>query len=298
MVPLSLKVFQHYVFQSVTFDSFAAGFIWSIFWNLSIPYSPANASLNYLSYVNIAWCCFNLINCLVCYHFLLNPNQAAFSMYVGTMFALYFYIILTGGVSSPFLVDFVLVALALSANAPRTGYSIVYAFGFLILLTDFFLPMKFPIPEDWRYTVYVTNFIFILLLFYIKYIPYFLQRASYKASSSKKTRGVFYNGSHILSLDYTQKVGNGSYGKVYRGIYKGENVAVKEITIVAPEKNQNTEQKAYRNIEREISILGSLSSPYIVRYIGMLVCFLFFSILFRFVSFCFVSFCLVLFNVC
>jgi len=37
----------------------------------------------------------------------------------------------------------------------------------------------------------------------------------------------------LLNIDLKEPIGNGSFGKVYRGIYRGKSVAVKRYKVVA-----------------------------------------------------------------
>jgi len=67
--------------------------------------------------------------------------------------------------------------------------------------------------------------------------------------------------SPLISFDdliLSKCIGEGSYGKVFIGKFKGENVAVKQYVELTKEDN-----------EKEVAIYSKLKSPYIVTFIGI-----------------------------
>eukprot|EP01112_Ceratiomyxa_fruticulosa_P004795 TRINITY_DN1534_c0_g1_i5.p1 TRINITY_DN1534_c0_g1~~TRINITY_DN1534_c0_g1_i5.p1 ORF type:complete len:381 (-),score=83.73 TRINITY_DN1534_c0_g1_i5:178-1320(-) len=68
-------------------------------------------------------------------------------------------------------------------------------------------------------------------------------------------------------VDRTKKLGSGSYGHVYMGVYFGSPVAVKEIKV--PRGTPFEEKESIKLIKREVAILRRLRHPNIVQFIGV-----------------------------
>lgn len=69
------------------------------------------------------------------------------------------------------------------------------------------------------------------------------------------------------SLDYDeiqlgQKIGEGGFGTVYKGTWRGNECAVKIL------ENEDMVDDEREMVKRELSLLGKLNSPYVVTYIG------------------------------
>uniref|UniRef100_A0A914MPK7 Protein kinase domain-containing protein n=1 Tax=Meloidogyne incognita TaxID=6306 RepID=A0A914MPK7_MELIC len=67
----------------------------------------------------------------------------------------------------------------------------------------------------------------------------------------------------LLNIDLKEPIGNGSFGKVYRGIYRGKSVAVKRYKVVA--FGAKTEVDMFC---REVSIVSHLKHPNVVAFVG------------------------------
>ncbi|CAK5007095.1 unnamed protein product [Meloidogyne enterolobii] len=67
----------------------------------------------------------------------------------------------------------------------------------------------------------------------------------------------------LLNIDLKEPIGNGSFGKVYRGIYRGKCVAVKRYKVVA--FGAKTEVDMFC---REVSIVSHLKHPNVVAFVG------------------------------
>uniref|UniRef100_A0A183BKD9 Protein kinase domain-containing protein n=1 Tax=Globodera pallida TaxID=36090 RepID=A0A183BKD9_GLOPA len=78
-------------------------------------------------------------------------------------------------------------------------------------------------------------------------------------------RGELRSAHHLSLLDVELKepIGNGSFGKVYRGVYRGKTVAVKRYKVVA--FGAKTEVDMFC---REVSIVSHLKHPNIVAFVG------------------------------
>nr|CAD2194170.1 unnamed protein product [Meloidogyne enterolobii] len=81
----------------------------------------------------------------------------------------------------------------------------------------------------------------------------------------------------LLNIDLKEPIGNGSFGKVYRGIYRGKSVAVKRYKVVA--FGAKTEVDMFC---REVSIVSHLKHPNVVAFVGA--CMEQFAIITEFVS--------------
>ncbi|EGG17042.1 RasGEF domain-containing protein [Cavenderia fasciculata] len=66
------------------------------------------------------------------------------------------------------------------------------------------------------------------------------------------------------SLEFKERIGKGSFGSVFKGVYLGLDVAIKKI-----EKADDPEYLKY--IDREVSMLQSLRHPFIVQFSGICV---------------------------
>lgn len=65
------------------------------------------------------------------------------------------------------------------------------------------------------------------------------------------------------AFEFKEVVGEGSFGKVYRGVVKstGEEVAIKQIALEG-------DDEALKETLKEISILKKCSSPFVCRYLA------------------------------
>lgn len=63
------------------------------------------------------------------------------------------------------------------------------------------------------------------------------------------------------SLEFTTKIGSGTSGTVYKGIFEGETVAIKLL-------KTNQTQKELEEFKKEFHIMASIRSPYIVFFFG------------------------------
>ncbi|MCL4126881.1 UNVERIFIED_CONTAM: hypothetical protein GTU68_021731 [Idotea baltica] len=67
----------------------------------------------------------------------------------------------------------------------------------------------------------------------------------------------------LSDIEFVENIGSGSFGKVFKGKYKSLMVAVKRYRT-----NVNYGKSDVEMFCREVSILGSLHSPYIVKFVG------------------------------
>eukprot|EP01127_Copromyxa_protea_P005958 TRINITY_DN15780_c0_g1_i1.p1 TRINITY_DN15780_c0_g1~~TRINITY_DN15780_c0_g1_i1.p1 ORF type:complete len:822 (-),score=147.78 TRINITY_DN15780_c0_g1_i1:34-2499(-) len=65
-------------------------------------------------------------------------------------------------------------------------------------------------------------------------------------------------------LEFTQKLGSGTSGQVFKGLFKGKEVAIKVLTAT------NIEQELIE-FQKEFAILTSLNSPYMISFYGAVV---------------------------
>ena len=77
------------------------------------------------------------------------------------------------------------------------------------------------------------------------------------AITRKKRQPIQYG-----DLIFDAKLGEGSFGAVYRGIYKDQEVAIKKINVLM-------DDKATDDFMKEVEILSSLSHPHVIKYMGM-----------------------------
>ncbi|KAB7505729.1 Serine/threonine-protein kinase TNNI3K [Armadillidium nasatum] len=68
---------------------------------------------------------------------------------------------------------------------------------------------------------------------------------------------------NLSDIEFVENIGSGSFGKVFKGKYKNLFVAVKRYRT-----NVNYGKSDVEMFCREVSILGSLNSPYIVKFVG------------------------------
>jgi hypothetical protein len=206
---------------------------------------------------------------------------------------------ITGGVHSPFMIIFLTNSILFSQE--KNGYNIIFSSGFVILLFNFICPhsTQYSVLEGMMPEFRTLNLLFLLITIYMEYIPQLITKYNHKRKSYKKYKAE----KNELSVDYSNKIGEGYFGRIYKGKYCDELVAVKQII---PEKknttsasetrksfsyspdNSNEENhnhnntpahnplnsvridKEKENYLKEITILKGLSaSPYIVKYLGM-----------------------------
>lgn len=69
------------------------------------------------------------------------------------------------------------------------------------------------------------------------------------------------------SLDFDElvlgtKIGEGGYGTVYKGTWRGNECAIKIL------ENEDLVDDEREMVKRELELLGKLTSPYVVTYMG------------------------------
>ena len=67
----------------------------------------------------------------------------------------------------------------------------------------------------------------------------------------------------LNEIEHVENIGSGSFGKVFKGRFRNLTVAVKRYRT-----NVNYGKSDVEMFCREVSILGSLDSPYIVKFVG------------------------------